>query len=333
MAEKVEADSSLSHVLIDPGRSGATVTPSASTTAGMLASAAVPIVATTQPGASAPTSAASAAAAATAAAAAAAAVAAAQQNSTTQPNALASHGAVPQPVTAQSHAAVEHSEPGHQSGNTIQHPELQQPVATSESDGAGPGHVGVHLPTAPAAVPGLTPMMPEAPAATPGSVHVLQADLELVEVKEAMRVAVDVFNRVKSEKMTSETSPLSADSVGYQGVPREIVDKAIKQKERERANRASAAASRNKVMRYQSELEARLNRVEAERNAYRRQCSVLKSEMGAVNSSIRSELALAHSWISKLQQQHPDTVSRERQSYVLRSQCLLLSWRHAQYRE
>lgn len=138
-------------------------------------------------------------------------------------------------------------------------------------------------------------------------------DLELREVKAAMREAVAVFNKVKSEKMTSEGTPVSSlDQVAYQGVAKEIVDKAIKQKERERANRASAAASRNKVMRYQTELENRLNRVEAERNAYRKQCAELKLALTASQASteaIRSDLSLAHAWMAKLQSERPEVLT------------------------
>jgi murein DD-endopeptidase MepM/ murein hydrolase activator NlpD len=136
-------------------------------------------------------------------------------------------------------------------------------------------------------------------------------ELELVEVKEATVAAIEVFNRVKSEKMTSEMPPVTADGIAYSGVAKEIVDKAIKQKERERANRASAAASRNKVMRYQTELESRLNRVEAERNAYRKQCSELKTQIGALQNSkdaVQSDLTVAHAFLAKLRNENPDLV-------------------------
>jgi chromosome segregation ATPase len=136
-------------------------------------------------------------------------------------------------------------------------------------------------------------------------------ELELVEVKEASAVAAEVFNRVKSEKMTAEMPPVTADGIAYSGVAKEIVDKALKQKERERANRASAAASRNKVMRYQTELESRLNRVEAERNAYRKQCDELKSQIGSLQNAkdlIQADLSVAQVFLAKLRMENPDLV-------------------------
>ncbi len=100
----------------------------------------------------------------------------------------------------------------------------------------------------------------------------------LIEVRDAMKEANEVFNRVKSEKIAEQAlCSIRNDQQQYEGLAKEIVGKAIKQKERERANRASAAASRAKVMRYQTELESRLNRVEAERNAYRKELHELKS--------------------------------------------------------
>ncbi|CDF37196.1 unnamed protein product [Chondrus crispus] len=92
-----------------------------------------------------------------------------------------------------------------------------------------------------------------------------------------MTAANEVFNRVKSEKIAEQTlCAIRNDQQQYEGLAKEIVGKAIKQKERERANRASAAASRAKVLRYQTELESRLNRVEAERNAFRREVEDLR---------------------------------------------------------
>lgn len=100
----------------------------------------------------------------------------------------------------------------------------------------------------------------------------------LIEVRDAMKEATEVFNRVKSEKIAEQAlCSIRNDQQQYEGLAKEIVGKAIKQKERERANRASAAASRAKVMRYQTELESRLNRVEAERNAYRKDLGDLKA--------------------------------------------------------
>lgn len=119
---------------------------------------------------------------------------------------------------------------------------------------------------------------------------------ELVEVKQAMVSAQEVFARIKTEKMESEPPLDVSTDPSLQGVPKEIYDKAQKQKGRERANRASAAASRNKVMRYQTELESRLNRVEAERNALRGENST-------------SDLALARNFLLKLRSANPSFVA------------------------
>lgn len=133
---------------------------------------------------------------------------------------------------------------------------------------------------------------------------------ELVEVKEAMREAVAVFNKVKTEKMTSE-APNAPESHLLGGVPKEIVDKAFKQKERERANRASAAASRNKVMRYQIELEARLNRVEAERNALRKELCELRSISSSTGGPQHAaDLAVSRAVITKVRHAQADALGQ-----------------------
>lgn len=131
--------------------------------------------------------------------------------------------------------------------------------------------------------------MPGAPLGAP------TMSQELVEVKESMVLAMAVFARIKAEKMEADPiNDVSTDPT-LQGVPKDIYDKAQKQKGRERANRASAAASRNKVSRYQTELESRLNRVEAERNALRAQNST-------------SDLALARNFLLKLRSAEPVVV-------------------------
>lgn len=103
---------------------------------------------------------------------------------------------------------------------------------------------------------------------------------KLVEVEQASIAANEVFTRVKSEKIAEQTlCSIRNDQAQYEGLAKEIVSKAIKQKERERANRASAAASRAKVLRYQTELELRLNRLEAERNLYRKTMMDLREQL------------------------------------------------------
>lgn len=126
----------------------------------------------------------------------------------------------------------------------------------------------------------------------------------LIEVREAMKEANEVFNRVKSEKIAEQAlCSIRNDQQQYEGLAKEIVGKAIKQKERERANRASAAASRAKVMRYQTELESRLNRVEAERNAFRKELAELKSVGDA-----GKQMQKLQGWLQKMEAANPDFV-------------------------
>lgn len=132
-----------------------------------------------------------------------------------------------------------------------------------------------------------------------------EEEVGLVEVRDAMKEANEVFNRVKSEKIAEQAlCSIRNDQQQYEGLAKEIVGKAIKQKERERANRASAAASRAKVMRYQTELESRLNRVESERNAYRKECAMLKmvSEEKVHTDKQNNKL---QGWIQKLEMTNP----------------------------
>lgn len=137
-------------------------------------------------------------------------------------------------------------------------------------------------------------------------------EIPLVEVAEAMIAANDVFNRVKSEKIAEQAlCSIRNDQAQYEGLAKEIVGKAIKQKERERANRASAAASRAKVLRYQTELESRLNRMEAERNAYRREVHELRN----IGENARKmqpdevrQLSKLQDWIRKMESANPQFV-------------------------
>lgn len=133
----------------------------------------------------------------------------------------------------------------------------------------------------------------------------------LVEVGEAMLAACEVFNRVKSEKIAEQAlCSIRNDQAQYEGLAKEIVGKAVKQKERERANRASAAASRAKVLRYQTELESRLNRVEAERNAYRKELQDLRNSDDVPKKSLdeSSQLVKLQQWIRKMEAANPQFV-------------------------
>lgn len=138
----------------------------------------------------------------------------------------------------------------------------------------------------------------------------LQEEVALVEVGEAMIAANEIFNRVKSEKIAEQAlCSIRNDQAQYEGLAKEIVGKAIKQKERERANRASAAASRAKVLRYQTELESRLNRMEAERNAYRKEVEALRS-MGERRVTVDEVRVInkLQEWIRKLEAANPQFV-------------------------
>lgn len=134
----------------------------------------------------------------------------------------------------------------------------------------------------------------------------------LIEVSAAMIEANDVFNRVKSEKIAEQAlCSIRNDQAQYEGLAKEIVGKAIKQKERERANRASAAASRAKVLRYQTELESRLNRMEAERNAYRKDLIALRSsgESSKRNQAdANKQFAKLQKWIRQMETANPQFV-------------------------
>lgn len=137
-------------------------------------------------------------------------------------------------------------------------------------------------------------------------------EIQLLEVAEAMAAANEVFNRVKSEKIAEQAlCSIRNDQAQYEGLAKEIVGKALKQKERERANRASAAASRAKVLRYQTELESRLNRMEAERNAYRKEVAdfrlAAEPEQKASPDEAR-QLSKLKLWIRKMEAANPSFV-------------------------
>eukprot|EP00177_Eucheuma_denticulatum_P005963 GFKZ01010876.1.p1 GENE.GFKZ01010876.1~~GFKZ01010876.1.p1 ORF type:complete len:248 (+),score=32.67 GFKZ01010876.1:567-1310(+) len=82
---------------------------------------------------------------------------------------------------------------------------------------------------------------------------------ELKEIREAREFADHEFRRVKEEKLKSERAKKPSSATPAQ-------TESDKKKEREAANRASAAASRAKIVCYSTELEKRTNRLELERN-------------------------------------------------------------------
>lgn len=84
--------------------------------------------------------------------------------------------------------------------------------------------------------------------------------VELKERREANECATHEFVRVKRAKLEDERAKVGMWSPGSEDVKKE------KQKDREMANRASAAASRAKIMFYNKELERRTDRLEMERN-------------------------------------------------------------------
>jgi len=145
-----------------------------------------------------------------------------------------------------------------------------------------------------------------------GMRRVQQEEIQLVEVAEAMLAANEVFNRVKSEKIAEQAlCAIRNDQAQYEGLAKEIVGKALKQKERKRANRASAAASRAKVLRYQTELESRLNRMEAERNAYRKEVADARMAVEPERKASAEEsrqLAKLQGWIRKMEAANPTFV-------------------------
>lgn len=169
---------------------------------------------------------------------------------------------------------------------------VQQPVATA-----------VTQPPAPAAIKEDENVFAQRQGAS--------EEIALVEVGEAMLAANEVFNRVKSEKIAEQAlCSIRNDQAQYEGLAKEIVGKAIKQKERERANRASAAASRAKVLRYQTELESRLNRMEAERNAYRKELQEFRgaNEPPRKQSEDSKQLLKLQECIRKMESANPQFV-------------------------
>ena len=136
---------------------------------------------------------------------------------------------------------------------------------------------------------------------------------ELVEVKLATKEANDVFNRVKSEKIAEQAlHSIRNDHAAYEGIAKEIVGKAMKQRERERANRASAAASRAKVIKYQNELETRLNRIEAERNYYRAQLQLHQDSdtivLARKITEMGEELQKLRTWLKQINDEKPGLI-------------------------
>lgn len=92
----------------------------------------------------------------------------------------------------------------------------------------------------------------------------MERTAELKERREATDCANTEFNRVKRAKLENERAKSrlnGTDTSAYD-------EKAVKQLDRERANRASAAASRAKIVCYARELEKRTDRLERDRNAH-----------------------------------------------------------------
>lgn len=133
-------------------------------------------------------------------------------------------------------------------------------------------------------------------------------DIPLVEVSEASRLANDAFNRVKAEKIAEQAMSVNRaeEAAQYEGLGSEIVGKAIKQRERERSNRAAAAASRARVLTYQHELEARLNRVEAERNGFRREVTERGQVAKEGISGMAWRLAKVQGWVKRMETEDPE---------------------------
>lgn len=108
---------------------------------------------------------------------------------------------------------------------------------------------------------------------------------ELKERREAYDSAVYEFNRVKCAKLEKERLRSNSD-YGKKGEQ--------KRKDRERANRASAAASRAKIVFYSKELEKRIDQIELERNRQlgraeraTAQVEVLQSEVHTLKKALR----------------------------------------------
>lgn len=141
-------------------------------------------------------------------------------------------------------------------------------------------------------------------------------EIPLIEVAEAARVANDAFNRVKAQKIAEQalTANRAEEAAQYEGLGSEILGKAMKQRERERSNRAAAAASRARVLTYQQELENRLNRLEAERNAFRKEVVALRARIesttaaAAAGSPAACRLAKLQGWVKRLEMEDPELV-------------------------
>ncbi|KAI0564476.1 Basic-leucine zipper [Gracilaria domingensis] len=223
-------------------------------------------------------------------------------------------------MSAAASADVQTSEAMHMSVNP-----MAVPVSMPSVSMAPVAMPNVSIPNVSMSLPAAMPPNMPAVQAVPDQQHPLVKDDEavlarqndetpLVEVAEAMMAANEVFNRVKSEKIAEQAlCSIRNDQAQYEGLAKEIVGKAIKQKERERANRASAAASRAKVLRYQTELESRLNRMEAERNAYRKELSELRNahhiDTGRKMSPDETkQLSKLQDWIRKMEAANPQFV-------------------------
>lgn len=119
----------------------------------------------------------------------------------------------------------------------------------------------------------------------------------LREKQEASEFATKEFVRVKRQKLENERAKPGAER-------REAKDE--KQLDRERCNRASAAASRAKIVFYSKELEKRTDRLEMERNKETERADRATKKLKVLQEEVRCmKKALRDLWEMK----NPGTVS------------------------
>ena len=122
------------------------------------------------------------------------------------------------------------------------------------------------------------------------SVSAMSKSSELKECMEARQFAIREFNRVKREKLENER----AKSMRLSGV------KDDKQMDRERSNRASAAASRAKIVFYSKDLERRTDRLEMERNREMKRADRASKRLRGLQEEVRNlKKALRDIWEMK----------------------------------
>lgn len=135
---------------------------------------------------------------------------------------------------------------------------------------------------------------------------------ELRERAEAQARATTEFLRVKRAKLARERA--AQRSHGDARVAR--------QQERERANRASAAASRAKIVCYARELERRTDRLESERNSHAARAERAERKLGVLRDEARK---LKHVLRALWERKHADTCA-----YLVDSNALFLLASHAE---